>query len=396
MDLQIAKWRDDVHSPVLLKIDDLANIEIKKSNSKELHIGEDWGHCAFDKNSMWDFLTTQLFNRFPNIKITFFLVTKQRASMTKTGKYSYNKAMDGDDKFIDFLRYLYKNPQVELSYHGTTHGVAGERVEDFVQEWEMFDSLDEAVDTIIKGKELFKSVLGSYPMGGKYCGYKEGKFGKESISKSGFKWWCFHEDNFIWDKNSTDSRYTYDVGFINGVVNIPTTVDASNLSLKIINRLFSRKYLKSLYLYFKEGKTVEKHIESLYNNRQIISVYEHTSPYMTNDTIQYPNIVTDIDNLNLIFSLLENKDVWYATCNEVADYFIDKSKVTLEVEENHFILIAKEKLNNVLTLTLPYNTKDYEVINSQGKKVAEFLRKENTLYCTYAFEINEPYTISEL
>ena len=260
----------------------------------------------------------------------------------------------------------------------------------------MFDSLDEAVDTIIKGKELFKSVLGSYPMGGKYCGYKEGKFGKESISKSGFKWWCFHEDNFIWDKNLTDSRYTYDVGFINGVVNIPTTVDASNLSLKIINRLFSRKYLKSLYLYFKEGKTVEKHIELLYNNRQIISVYEHTSPYMTNDTIQYPNIVTDIDNLNLIFSLLENKDVWYATCNEVADYFIDKSKVTLEVEENHFILIAKEKLNNVLTLTLPYNTKDYKVINSQGKKVAEFLRKENTLYCTYAFEINEPYTISEL
>ena len=396
MDLKIAKWRDDAHSPVLLKIDDLANISIKKSNSNELQFGEDWGHYALEKNSMWSFLTTKLFNRFPKIKTTFFLVTKERAAMTQSGEYSYNKAMNGDEKFIKFLHYLHNNPQVELAYHGTTHGISGENVEDFVQEWETFSSLDEAVETTTKGKELFKSILGTYPMGGKYCGYKEGDFGKESIAKSNFKWWCFHEDNFIWDKNSNDSRYTYDVGFINGVVNIPTTVDASNLSLKITNKLFTRKYLKSLYLYFKERKTVEKHIESLYINKQIISVYEHTSPYMTNNKIQYPNIITDIDNLNLIFSLLEHKNVWYATCNEVADYFIDKSKVTLEINENQFKLLANEKLNDALTLTLPFDNKNHNVLNSQGETITKFVSKNNTLYCTYAFNINESYTIISL
>ena len=36
MDLKISKWRDNCSSPVLFKIDDLANIYVKKSNFIEV------------------------------------------------------------------------------------------------------------------------------------------------------------------------------------------------------------------------------------------------------------------------------------------------------------------------------------------------------------------------
>lgn len=393
MNLTIAKWKDNCSSPVLFKIDDLANIYVKKSSSKELTIGEDWGQCAFDRNSMWDFLSKNLLDKFPHIKTTFFLVTKKRVSMTQNTDYTYNQPMDGDSKFTNFLKYLHQNPKVELSYHGTTHGISGENIEDFQQEWETFETLSEAIHTIKEGKELFKSTLGDYPTGGKYCGYKEGDFGKDSIAQSAFKWWCYHEDNLIWDKKSTDKRYRYDLEFIQGVVNIPTTVDASNLSLKIIRKLFTRKYLKSIYLYLKEGKTVEKHMESLLKNKEVISIYEHTSPYMSNDTIQYPNIVSDIENLNLIFSLLEKKDVWYATCDEVANYFIDRNNIKIETNNNSFKLLSDRNLNSEITLTLPYEGKNLSLYSEENKFIKNFTHKEEMLYITHDFEINKYYKI---
>jgi hypothetical protein len=393
MKLTIAKWKENANSPVLLKIDDLANIYIKKSNAPELQIGEDWGQCAFNKNSMWDFLSKNLLDKYPHIKTTFFLVTKERAAITQDTNYTHNQAIDGDSKFIDFLNYLHAHPKVELSYHGTTHGKAGSKVEDFQQEWETFDTLEEATDTISKGKELFKSTIGNYPTGGKYCGYKEGKFGKESIAKSNFKWWCYHEDNLIWDKNATDSRYRYDLEFIQGVVNIPTTVDASNLSLKIVNKLFTRKYLKSIYLLLKEGKTVEKHIESLYNNKEVISVYEHTSPYMSNNVIQYPNIVTDIDNLNLIFSLLKKKNVWYATCDELADYFIDREKSTLVQEGEYFVINAERFLNSELTIKTSYTGTKLSLYDDENNFLKTFNKKGEELHITYPFKIDKRYKV---
>lgn len=394
MDLKVSKWRNNCSSPVLFKIDDLANLYIKKSESKELNIGEDWGQSAFDKNSMWDFLSKNLLDKFPHIKTTFFLVTKERASITRNTKYTYNQAIDGDKKFIEFLRYLHSHPHVELSYHGTTHGKSGKNIEEFKQEWETFKTLEEAISTIGNGKELFKSILGNYPNGGKYCGYKEGDFGKESIAKSKFKWWCYHEDNLIWDKNSTDARYKYDLEFIQGVVNIPTTVDASNLSLKIVNKLFTRKYLKSIYLFLKEGKTVEKHIKSLIKNKEVISIYEHTSPYMSNDTIQYPNIVSDIKNLNLIFSLLKKEDVWYATCNEVADYFIDRSKTKIKIlSKNTFKLLSNKTLNSELTLSIPNKGKKLALYDENNQFLKLFTLKNKEYYLSYTFELDKVYKI---
>ena len=397
MKIEIAKWKDDAVSPVIFMVDDIANIAIKQSDSKELQIGEDWGHYGRDKNSMWDFLSKNLLDKFPKIKTTFFLVTDKRAPMALGEEYTYNKSIVEDKKFIEFLNYLHQHKNVELAYHGTTHGKAAVKHEEFLQEWETFSSLDEALKEIARGKELFKEAVGSYPTGGKYCGYEEGDFGPDSIAKSGFKWWAYHWDGIVWDKNVDETKYNYDLEFNQGVVDIPTTVDAATLSLRNYKQLFTRKYLKSLYLYLVEQKTIERHIESLYQNRQVISIQEHSSPYRTDRVIQYPNIVSDIDNLNYIFTLLSKKDVWYATCNEVADYFINRSNIEISMEgDDSFRLLSKTLTEAEITITIKNNLKQYGLFDKNNKLISEFKAKNNILYLTKNFNINFLYYIKEI
>jgi len=393
IDVKIAKWKDNAQSPVVFMIDDIANVLMKKSSSSTLAIGEDWGYAARDKNSMWHFLTDNLLSKFPKIKTTFFLVTDSREPMRSDEAYTYTEAIDKDKKFMEFLQYLDAHPGIELAYHGTTHGEAGEHYDNFLQEWETFSSLDEAITETNRGKELFKKVLGNYPTGGKYCGYMSGDFGDTSIEKTGFKWWSYNYDYLKWDKNDTTSSYTFDLTFNQGVVNIPTTVDASTLSLKIINKLFKRKYLKSLYLYFVKKKSIEGHLESLYSKQELISVYEHSSPYRTDNVIQYPNIVSDIDNLNYIFSILAKKDVWYTTCNELADYYIDKNKVVLELEGNQFKLKSNEPLNDSLTLVFSNIKESHSLYDMDNNLLTKPVKKNDKYILSYLFEVNKSYQL---
>ena len=397
MKLEIAKWKDNAVAPVVFMVDDIANISMKQNNSNTLKVGEDWGQYARDKNSMWDFLSKNLLDKFPEIKTTFFLVTDKRAAMALGEEYTYTEAITKDKKFIEFLKFLHKHKNIELAYHGTTHGEAALKHDDFLQEWETFDTLEEAEKNINRGKELFKKVLESYPTGGKYCGYEEGKFGAESISKTSFKWWSYHWDGMLWDKNSKDSKYNYDLEFNQGVVDIPTTVDGATLSLRLFKKFFSKKYLKSLYLYLKENKTIEKHINSLYENQQVIAVQEHSSPYRTDGKIQYPNIVSDIDNLNYIFTLLSKKDVWYATCDELADYFISRSHIEISMENNNIFTLISKKFDTVeTTLTLKDNKSLYELYDNDDNFITKFKIKNHSSYLTYCFNTNISYKINIL
>jgi len=390
VEIKIAKWKDNVQSPVLFMIDDIANVLMKQSHSSKLKIGEDWGYATREKNSMWHFLSKNLLDKFPKIKTTFFLVTDVRVSMRIDETYTYAKSIEQDKKFIEFLRYLDNHPMVELAYHGTTHGKAGLTYDDYLQEWEAFSSLNEAVTQIHRGRELFQEVLGHYPSGGKYCGYKAGDFGDESIAKTNFKWWSYGEDYLKWDKNDPNPSYTFDLSFNRGVVNIPTTVDSSTLSLRIINKWYKRKYLKSIYYYFIKNMSIEKHLESLYENQEIISIYEHTSPYRTDGVIQYPNIVSDMDNLNYIFSILSKKDVWYVTGEDLANYYIDREKVKLEVEGHRFKLKSTTKLNGELTLIID---KSYSLYDMDNNLLVKSFEKNQKYILSYTFEVNKTYQL---
>jgi len=366
--IEISKWKFNSNSPVMFMIDDIANVSIKNKINTDLQIGEDWGQYGTDENSMWDFLNKNLYILYPHIKTTFFLVTDKRSPQTSTTKYSYSEAIDKDEKFINFLNLLHNNKNIELAYHGTTHGIA--ELTNLKQEWNTYKSLDHAIETIEYGKELYKKVLGKYPLGGKYCGYEKGNYGDSSINKTNFLWWCRDWDAEL-ESNKNKNDLSYELEYFNNTIDIPSNVDGSFLS--IYKPQFSKKYLRTVYKYFKKN-TLEKQIDALYNAKQIISIQEHSSPYRTDGKIQYPNIVSDIKNLQYIFKLLNKLDVWYATGTEIAEYFeIFKNIVIKENPKGFKFLNNSEKIIKKGTIVT--------IIFHQTSKIK--VEVENKIYNSY-------------
>ncbi len=389
--IKIAKWKNNAQSPVMFMVDDLANIWMKKGSHSDLKVGEDWGHFGTEKNSMWSFLNDNLYTLFPNIKTTFFLVVDKRSAMTINTRYTYAEAIDKDEKFIEFLNLLDSDEKVELAYHGTTHGNAGNTTMSFRQEWDTYDSIDQAIETIEYGKELFKKVLGHYPKGGKYCGYVKGEYGDLSINKTNFLWWCRDWDAAI-ENHSLRSDLSYDLQYFGDTIDIPSTVEGSFLSFK--KPRISKKYLTSLYKLLKK-QSIEKSIYSRYKERQIISIQEHSSPYRTDGKIQYPNILTDIDNLQYIFDLLNKLDIWYATGTEIAEYFQVYVNTVLHQKTNSFYFSCKNNTNiregSVVTLILEeesannkveilFKEKKYFSYEKNGVKLVDIPVYLDTLY----------------
>jgi len=344
MKIYKCRWRNGAESPVMFMIDDLANVWLDANGNGVCDIGEDWGHMADEPNSMWDFLCKNILDMFPEVKVTFFLVVGERASIIKGKRYTYCGDILADDKFLSFLRKLDKDPRIEIAYHGLTHGLPGAETKDFIQEWQTFNTLDEAIQTIEKGKEIFYRALGHYPRGGKYPGYAYNHFSDKSIAMTEFEWWCRHIDVAIEENKGDVENYSYELEYFDGVVDIPTTIDGAYYSLKVPQYAFTRKYAKSLIYKLLKGKSLEGLIDARISKQQIISIQEHTSPVRTDGRIQYPNIVTDIYNLQYILKYLRKYHVWYATGSEVAQYFkIYEATEIKQINDRKFLISTAQE-----------------------------------------------------
>jgi hypothetical protein len=62
-------------------------------------------------------------------------------------------------------------------------------------------------------------------------------------------------------------------------------------------------------------------IEKMINNQEVISIAEHFMSARPDGKRQTPNVYDDINSLDFLFGYLRNKDVWYATFSECANYF---------------------------------------------------------------------------
>ncbi|QAS62036.1 DUF2334 domain-containing protein [Clostridium septicum] len=183
------------------------------------------GELSVSKKLFWDILNGEILNKFPNIKTTMFLVVGRREPIINKGHYFYSEAMNKSDEFIDFIKYLANKPNVELAYHGYSHGICSDDIYKFKEEWETFDNLEEAINSINKGKELFKEVTGKDFTGGKYCGYKYKEFSDKSIAYSDFLWWCRHWDGDLFFNNRDE--LSFELEEFDNVVDIPSTIDGS-------------------------------------------------------------------------------------------------------------------------------------------------------------------------
>jgi hypothetical protein len=268
------------------------------------------------------------------MKVTFFTpVGKRSDAITGSEIKSISDSINATNKSKKFFKILQNDERFEIAYHGITHGVPGKATKNFIQEWESYKTLNEALTTINRGKEIYKNVMGVFPNGGKYCGYISNEFSDESIDKSGFKWWCrsynraaldgCNETTFCGkDKNPISS---FNVKFFgeNKVVDIPTTISGS-----LLNSVFQptkgikgilKKILKPLIIRWKLKK-----IDYLLANNLVISIQEHVSPSRNDGKRQIPNIFDDKESLKVIFKYLKKKNVWYCTCSELAEWIKGK------------------------------------------------------------------------
>ena len=342
--IEICKWHNNAASPVLFMIDDLANVWVDTNGNGEVDLEEDWGYGKDSEKSSFKYLKEVILKDFPNVKVTFFTPVGIRAGMIeKTSIKSVSKRINCDEETKEFFRDIHNNPRFEIAYHGTTHGRAGKTNNDFMQEWELYKSLEEANRTINYGKGIYKEVFGEYPKGGKYCGYISNTISDSSIDVAGFLWWCrycnldtknaiekghfnrfFHGDdscsitNFDIKKFGSnkviDIPSTIDGGMFNGIFNINTKT-LKGIVKKILKRYLIRKKVKKLQFFIR--------------NNLVISIQEHISPARDDGRRQKPNIFDDRESLKFIFNFLKDKNLWYCTGSELAEYVILRDSVKI-------------------------------------------------------------------
>ena len=386
LSVKIAKWYANVASPVMFMIDDFCNRWVDLNGNGKVDLGEDWGYAKDKPLSSFNFLKATFLEKYPHLKVTFFTPVGKRCSIIDPPLCeSYSAPINENEDTKEFFNSIHQHQQFEIAYHGLTHGIPGRTAQDFRQEWETFYTVQEAIAQIEKGKRIYADTFGEYPKGGKYCGYKYNDFADESINQTGFMWWC--RDWNRGPKHIVDEiRFEPKYFGVNNVIDIPSTLEGSLFTIKKKrNRIehFAKKVVKPLWI-----KTKLKLIKELLKNRQLISIQEHIAPSRVDKKRQSPNIFDDRESLYIIFDFLKNRNVWYATGTEIAEYF-DTRENTKLLEINNDCFLVKYNgplLNPALTIIInidkfPGNQR-IEVVAPNGQISKSFA------YCGSGYIVN--------
>lgn len=369
--MKICKWKYNVDSPVMFMIDDLCNSWVDSNGNGKIDLEEDFGAGMYSENSSMKFLKENILKDFPEVKVNFYVPVGKRIGMLLNSKIKMYSAPINETKEIkEFFKNIHHNPRYELSFHGVTHGQVFEKASDQKQEWECYNSLDEALKIIEKGKEIFKDVTREYPKGGKYCGYIGSIFGDESIDKSNFLWW-----HRFWNRG-IEGGYTeefcgkeknplkaYDITEFgeNDVIDIPSTINGSLFN--ITSNSFIKRFIKLILRpYFKYK--VKSKFEFLLENKLVISIQEHICPARDDGKRQGPNIFDDRKSLIEMFSYLKGKNVWYCTGTELAEYYYLRKNIKVVEEKDGFYFDFSEvtkKIEN-MDITLLFDKKYSKII----------------------------------
>ncbi|HEX3047608.1 MAG TPA: hypothetical protein VHY08_22845 [Bacillota bacterium] len=360
--LEICKWKYGANSPVLLMIDDLANVWIDTNGNGQVDPGEDWGYAKNRPNSAYSFLTGALLAFYPEVKTTFFTPVGERSGLLECSPLTRIAApINADADSIAFFQSLQHQPRFEVAYHGTTHGKAGKDARQFTQEWELFQTLGQALTTVNAGKEIYRSVFGQDPAGGKYCGYVSNSLSDASIDGSGFTWWCRYWNRGVLDSpvsriagSDLNPLTAFDIKFfgVNQVIDIPSTLSGALFMDLLVPRLNTGKGLVKWALtpYLMHQRYRE--IDFLLRHQLVISIQEHIAPSRDDGQRQQPNIYDDLPSLKRIFDYLQTQNVWYCTGSELAAYVRIRSLAQLcKTGPGRFRLV--ESASQLPSVTVP-------------------------------------------
>jgi hypothetical protein len=366
-DIKICKWYHNADSPVLFMIDDLANVWIDVNGNGEVDLEEDWGYAKNSEKSSFRYLKNAILKQFPDVKVTFFTPVGIRVGMIENPQIkSISKLINCDEETKKFFKSINNDTKFEIAYHGTTHGKVGKTNKDFKQEWELFNSLDEAIKVVDYGKEIYKDVFGEYPKGGKYCGYQLNMYSDESIDRTGFLWWCrYWNRGMAYDKNPLTNFDVKTFGE-NNVIDIPSTIDGGLLNGILHPNVHTvkgkiKKILKNQLINIRLNQ-----INFLLKNKLIINIQEHMAPSRDDGRRQSPNIFDDNESLKHIFEYLKNKNVWYCTGSELAEYVNIRLSIHINSSDNNTFKIDMPcSSKSIVSLKFPCTVSLLEMPNGK-------------------------------
>lgn len=389
--MEICKWYNNANSPVVFMIDDLANVWVDVNNNGKIDFEEDWGYAGFAENSAFNYLKNNILENFEDIKVTFFVPVGKRVGMIRNSKIkSISKPINESIESKKFFSSINNSSKYEIAYHGTNHGKVGKTNHDFIQEWELFNSVEEANLKTKEGIDIYLDALGEKPLGGKYCGYMSNEFSDYSIDQLNFLWWCrfcnldteaaFKENRLIKEFHGIDTNFitNNDIKTFgkNNVIDIPTTVNGGLLTgIYSKSGNLVKKLSKALLCEILVSKKL-KLIDSLIKNKLVISIQEHISPSRDDGRRQTPNIYDDRKSLITIFNYLKDKNIWNCTCSELASYVYYRDNIKLNISENgfetNFNCLEKYKYN--------YITIRFKNIKKLETPSGEILRNSNGIF----------------
>ncbi len=363
--VKISKWFDGYQAPAVLMIDDLSDgyIDIHKEPYKN-----DWGYLCDTEESAYTFLQRELLVHYPDIKITFF-VPYARHNVINETRDNYKKYAVGErEAFTDFLKRLLKQGH-EIAHHGSNHGryIDPEKIDtanNFIHEWQLFESVEEGVAVTLKGKKVFREIVGTEVTGGKYCGYLQRSNSADIIDACGFEYWCIdakldpkESDTYLFGKNN--------------VIAFPTNFNGNAfVRLKYKTGREKRDNLKRFTRFLQPLYNITQYhkLETLYKLGNIISIQEHISPATSSGSIQASNIVSDMESLQKIFAYLSKKSIWYATCGEIARYIYVRDQCRIEHRKNEIVIIFDnpKRLDN--TKVTVESEKAFVLEDSDGRR----------------------------
>jgi hypothetical protein len=380
---KIATWYNNFQASAVLMIDDLSDsyIEVYDETYKN-----DWGYCCDTKGGSFDFLQRNLLEKYPYIKITYFVPHLKHNVINENSQYKCKKFALGDrTAYSNFLKEL-DHKGYEIAHHGSNHGEYIDEnipstVNNWKHEWELFNDVETGVNITLEGVKRFKDICNIDVVGGKYCGYLTIDNSQEIIDECNFLYWCVKV-------NLLEGDYREEFFGKNKIISFPTNYLGNSfvrLSYRTGNK--KRDKIKNILKYFQPLYNILSYIQlfKLYRKQHIISIQEHSSPSTSSGRVQAPNIITDMKSLNKIFKFLKRFSVWYATCREISMYIYVRENSNLMVKDDELIIEFNNDKNIDGAVISIVNDRSFEIKNSDQV----FPSEENNGYHVVNVPVND-------
>ncbi len=327
--VRIAEWPGDAASPVCLMVDDFTDGWIDADGRGVAAGRNDWGHGLDAPGSSFRRLRDGLLREFPEVHVTFFVPVDRAPDVHPARFRCHYQAIDRRPEYVRFLRELDADPRFEFAYHGREHGRPGPTPADYRPEFETHGSVSEALSALRAGEQIWKSVFGRAPSGGKYPAYARGPYADIALDVAGYSWWCRG-----WDRGSAapDDPAAFRPRFFgeHDVVDVPSTLHGGLTTPPPLRGLTPRSVPYHVLFRLRSRAWLEEQIDGLLASRSVITVQEHITSSRPDGDVQTPNLYDDARCLRRIFSKLRGARVWHATCGEIAAYFRTRERTRLQ------------------------------------------------------------------